>query len=336
MKDVTDGHPAPVYLITGEEGYYIDNMSDFFENKVIDPGFRDFDQTVVYGRDVTMSDVISMASRYPMMAQYQLVMVKEAQDIGVSSNVPTAKSWDSLATYLEKPSERTILVLCYRNKKFDKRTKAYQAIKKVGVIYERAKLYDSDVPTWISAYVRGSGRTITEKAASLLFEAIGNSLGKLSNELDKMFLVVKEGQSITDEIVERNVGISKDYNIFELINAIGRKDVVRCNRIANYFADNPKAGPMPVVIANIYPFLLKVMIYHQLPNKSQYAAASALGVNPYFVKDYEIAARNYSLRKLAACFGYLYDADKRSKGINNAGTVSEGEILKELIFKIIH
>ena len=336
MSDVTAGHPAPVYLITGEEGYYIDYMSDFFENKVVAPEYRDFDQSVVYGRDVTMSDVISMASRYPMMAPFQLVLVKEAQDIGVTMNASNSKSWDSLAAYLEKPCERTILVLCYRHKKIDKRTKAYQAIKKAGVVYERAKLYDSDVPTWISTYVRNNGRSITEKAASLLFEAIGNSLGKLAKELDKIFIIVKEGQSINDEVIESNVGISKDYNIFELINAIGRKDVVRCNRIVNYFADNPKVAPMPVVVANIYPFLLKVMIYHQLPSKSQYTAASALGVNPYFVKDYEIAARNYSLRKLAACFGYLYDADKRSKGINNAGTVTDGEIMKELIFKIIH
>lgn len=336
MKDVQSGKIALVYFITGEEGYYIDLLSDFFENNIVAEEFRDFDQTVVYGRDVTMADVVSMAKRYPMMSPYQLVLVKEAQDIGVATNEQMAKSLELLAEYLEKPCDRTVLVLCYRNKKLDKRSKAYLAIKKVGVFYEKAKLYDSDVPTWIATYVRNHGRTITEKSSMLLFEAIGNSLGKLSNELDKMFIIVKEGGCITDDVVERNVGISKDYNIFELNNAIGRKDVVRCNKIVNYFADNPKVAPMPLVIGNLYSFLLKIMIYHQLPDKSQFAAASALGVNPYFVKDYETASRNYTLQKLAACIGYLYEADKRSKGIQNTGTVSDGEILKELVFKIIH
>jgi len=337
MADVTAGHPAPVYLLTGEESYYIDQLSDFFENNVVPVEFRDFDQTVVYGRDVTMVNVVSMANRYPMMSPYQLVMVKEAQDIGVAANGSESdKSWDRLVSYLEKPSDKTILVLCYRNKKLDKRSKAYQAIKKAGVCYERAKLYDSDVPTWISKYVRSNNRTITEKAAMMLFEAVGNALGKLSNELDKMFLIVKEGQGIDDKVVERNVGISKDYNIFELQNAIGRKDVVRCNKIVNYFADNPKAGPMPVIVANLYSYLLKVMMYHQLLDKSPSAAATVLGVNPYFVKDYAMVARNYSLPKLAACIGYVYDADKRSKGIHNSGTVADSEILRELVFKIIH
>ena len=337
MADVKAGNVAPVYFITGEEGYYIDQLSDFFENDVVAPEYRDFDQTVVYGRDVTMSEIILMAKRFPMMADFQLVMVKEAQDIGVKENSKgQEKTWDLLATYLENPSDRTILVLCYRNKKLDKRTKAYLAIKKAGVFYERGKLRDDDVPTWISTFVRSHGRSITEKASLLLFEAMGNSLSKISNELEKIFIIVKEGQSIDDTAIERNVGISKDYNVFELQKAIGRRDVVKCNKIINYFSDNPKACPMPVLVANLYTYIVKIMIYHQLADKSQYAAASAIGVNPYFVKDYVAAARNFTLPKLAACIGYLHDADLRSKGVHNSGAVSDGELMKELVFKIIH
>ena len=329
MSDVRAGIIAPVYLLSGEEGYYIDLLSDFFENNIVEKDFRDFDQAVMYGRDVHMTDVVGSATQFPMMSQYRLVLVKEAQDIAL-------KEWDVLAAYLEKPAERSVLVLCYRKEKLDGRIKAYNAIKKAGVVYQRNKLYDSEVPTWIGSYLRQHNRMITEKASLLLFEALGNNLSKLSNELQKLFVSVKEGETITDADIERNVGINKDYNIFELQNAIGRKDIVRCTKIVNYFADNPKASPMPVVVANLYSYFIKVMVYHQLTDKSQYAAASALGVNPYFVKDYEIAARNYTLPKLAACIGYLHEADVRSKGVRNTGTVTDGELLKELVFKIIH
>lgn len=329
MADVTAGKMAPVYLLMGEEGYYIDMLSDFFENNVVPEENRDFDQAVMYGKDVHMTDVVGSASQFPMMSEHRLVLVKEAQDIAL-------KEWDVLATYLEKATERTVLVLCYRKDKLDGRIKAASAIKKAGVIYQRNRLYDNEVPTWILNYVKQNGRTITEKAALLMSEALGNNLSKISNELKKLFVTVKEGEAITDAEIERNVGVSKDYNIFELQNAIGRKDVVRCTKIVNYFADNPKAAPMPVVVANLYEFLLKVMIYHQLTDKSQYAAASAMGVNAYFVKDYERASRNYTLPKLAACIGYLHEADVRSKGVRNTGTVTDGELLKELVFKIIH
>lgn len=329
MADVKAGKVAPIYLLTGEENYYIDILSDFFEENIVEPDFRDFDQNVLYGRDTDMRTVIGYAKQFPMMSERKLVLVKEAQNIDI-------REWDLLASYLENPAERSVLVLCYRNKKLDKRTKVYTAIKKAGVCFERGKLYDSDIPTWIADYVGKNNRAITEKAAFLLFEAIGNDLSKLSNELQKLFILTREHETITDSEIERNVGINKDYNIFELQNAISRKDVVRCNKIVNYFSDNPKAGPIPMVVANLYPYFIKVMKYHQLDDKSQFKAAAALGVPPYFVKDYEAAARNYTLGKLAICIKYLYDADKKSKGIDNNGTITDGEILKELIFKILH
>lgn len=331
LQDLQAGCFKPIYFLTGEENYFIDLISDYMETHIVDESFRDFDQTVVYGRDVDMATVISLAKRYPMMSPIQLVMVKEAQDLGGTHG---KEGWDLLASYLQQPSERTILVFCYRYKKFDKRTKVAQAIASTGVFFEHARLYDSQVPMWIASYVNEAGYRITERAAVLVQEALGNDLGKIANELSKVFVSVGKGATINESTVERYIGISKDYNVFELQSAIGRRDVVKCNRIVNHFAANPKTNPIQMVLPQLYSYLLKVMIYLQLPDKSD--APAALKVSPFFVKDYEVAASNYTLGKLALCIGYLHDADLRSKGFHNAGTVTDGELLKELVFKIIH
>lgn len=317
----------PVYLLTGEENYYIDIVSDYFENNVVPEEFRDFDQTIVYGRDVTMSTVIAYAKQFPMMSPIKLVLVKEAQEIN-------AKEWEALVTYLEHPLQQTLLVFCYRHKKLDKRLKAYKAINDNGYICEKAKLYDSQIPDWIGTFVNQHGFTITQKGSVLIAESIGNDLGKIANELSKVFISLQPGGVINEEIIERNIGISKDYNVFELQTAIGRRDVVQCNRIVNHFAANPKDNPIQMILPNLYSYIVKLMIYLQLEDKTQ--AASALKINPFFVKDYAAAAKNYSLGKLASCIGYLNEADLRSKGIRNAGTTTDGELLKELVFKIIH
>lgn len=326
ISDLQAGKFAPVYLLTGEENYYIDLVSDYFEKNVVSADFRDFDQSVVYGRDVKMANVIDLAKRYPMMSPIQLVLVKEAQDID--------KDWDLLADYLEAPQKQTILVFCYRHKKMDKRTKVYKAIEKNGVVYEKAKLYDSEVPGWISNIVAKRGYSITQTGAMMIAESLGNNLGKIVNELSKVFITLPAGTTITEEEIEKNIGISKDYNVFELQNAIGRRDVERCNRIVNYFAANPKENPIQMVLPSLYGYFIKVMLYHQEPDKQ--LAAQKMGIKPFFLKDYEAAARNYSLGKLASCIGYLYDTDLRSKGVRNNGTVTDGELMKELIFKIIH
>lgn len=317
----------PVYLLTGEEDYYIDVMSDYFEKHVVPADFADFDKTVLYGRDVDMMAVLNCAKRFPMLSPVQLVLVKEAQDL------PT-KEWESLPAYLEHPQPQTVLVFCYRHKKLDKRSKAYKAIQSSGVVYERAKMYDDALPNWIADQVRVHGFSITEKGAMLIAESIGNDLSKIVNELNKVFISLPQGGVINEDIIERNIGISKEYNVFELQTAIGRRDVVKCNRIVNHFAANPKDNPIQMILPSLYGYLLKVMMYIQEPDKSK--AASVLKVNPYFLRDYQVAASNYTLGKLAACIGYLHEADLRSKGINNNGTVTDGELLRELVFKIIH
>ncbi len=326
IEDLKAQKYAPVYLLTGEENYYIDLVSDYFENKVIADEFRDFDQTVVYGRETDMKTVVSLAKRYPMMSPVQLVLVKEAQDI--------AKDWELLADYLDHPQPQTLLVFCYRHKKMDKRTKTYKSISTKGVVYEKNKMRDYEVPDWIARIVMQQGYQITQKGAVLIAESLGNDLGKIVNELSKVYISLPKGTVINEDVIETNIGISKDYNVFELQNAIGRRDVAQCTRIVNHLAANPKEYPIQMLLPLLYGFFIKVMLFHQEPDKKK--AMAVMNVNPYFLKDYETAARNYTLGKLASCIGYLYDADLRSKGVRNNGTVTDGELLKELVFKITH
>lgn len=327
LYDIKNRQLKPVYLITGEEGYYLDMVSDYFENLVVDEASRDFDQTVVYGMDADMSTIISYARQFPILSPTKLVMVKEAQDI-------KSDRWDSLIPYLDNPQPSTVLVFVYRHKTFDKRTKVYKSIAAKGTVYEKKKLYDNEIPRWINQHVQDNGFSITENAANLISDSIGNDLDKISNELNKLYLALQKGSVITEDAIEHHIGISKTYNVFELQKAIGRRDVLRCNRIVNHFASNPKEMPIQMLLPTLYSYFIKVMIYHQTTDKSQ--AASAMGINPFFLQDYEIAANNYSLGKLATCIGYLHNTDLKSKGVNNTGATSDGELLKELIFKIIH
>lgn len=327
IADLKAGKYKPVYLLTGEENHYIDVVSDYFENEVIDVAMRDFDLSVMYGRDVDMATVVNDAKRYPMMSPVHLVLVKEAQDIDT-------RQWELLAAYLKQPSEKGVIVFCYRHKKLDKRTAAYKAIAATGVVYETPKIWDNQVPAWIKTEVAANGFDISEKATYLIAESVGNDLGKIVNELRKLYPLLRSGEVITEDLVEQQIGISKEYNIFELQKAIGRRDPVMCNRIVNHFAANPKKNPIQMMLPVLYGYFLKVMFYHQLENKSD--AARELGVAPSFVKDYATAAANYPLGRLATCIGYLYDADLRSKGVRNSGSVTDGELMKELIFKVIH
>lgn len=327
IEELRAGKYAPVYLLMGEENHYIDTVSDWMENNVVEESLRDFDQTVLYGKDTDMATVLANAKRFPMMSPVHLVLVKEAQEIDT-------RQWEQLADYLKSPLPQTMLVFCYRHKKLDKRTAAYKAIAEAGVVYETPKVYDNQVPGWIKSEVGAHGRTIGDKAVMMIAENIGTDLGKIANELGKLYPLVPQGGAITEQLVEQQIGVSKDYNVFELQAAIGRRDPVMCNRIVNYFAANPKKNPIQPVLSLLYGYFLKIMFYHQLENKSD--AAKVLGCAPMFVKDYAQAAANYSLGKLASCIGYLHEADLRSKGVGNATGDNDGEILKELVFKVIH
>lgn len=335
LNNVRAGKIASVYLFTGEENYFIDMLSDYFENNIVPEENRDFDQVVFYGRDTNMLSVIGAAQQMPMMSERRLVLVKEAQDLGGVPN-KVKDEYELLVPYLQQPNPSSVIVFCYRHKSFDKRTKVYKSIDAAGVVFDHKRLYDSEIPSMVLQLVSQAGFGISEKAANLLAAYVGNDLSKISNELNKLYISLKPGDVIGEELIERNIGISKDFNVFELQNAIGKRDVAMCTRIVNHFAANPKDNPIQMILPSLYNYFIRVMLYIQNASLPPEDLAKVVGVNKYFLRDYSTAARNYTLGKLATCIGYLYDADLRSKGVRNSGTVTEGEILKEMVFKITH
>jgi DNA polymerase-3 subunit delta len=326
LTDLKNKIYYPVYFLAGEESYFIDTISDYIEKHVLSDTEKEFNQTVIYGRDTDILSLISIAKRFPMMANYQVVIVKEAQDI---------QKIEELLPYVEQPLNSTLLVLNYKYKKIDKRKSFFKKIDKKGVLFESRKIYDNKLGAWISDYVNERGYTITPKATAMLTEFLGTELSKVVNEVNKLIINLPEKAEINDLAVERNIGISKDYNIFELQNAIGSKNVEKANRIVNYFAANPKENPLIKTIAILYGFFSKLLIYQQLKDKSKSNVASALSLNPFFVKDYQVAARNYNLKKLSAIIGYLREYDLKAKGFNNA-SATDGDLMKEMMYKILH
>jgi len=316
----------PVYFLHGEEPYYIDEISSFIEKNVLTDTEKEFNQTIIYGRDTNVQTIVSNAKRFPMMANYQVVIIKEAQYID---------KIEELDPYLDNPLDSTILVVSYKYKKIDGRKSLYKKIKKKGVLFESKKIYENQIPTWISNYLAKPGYSITPKASIMLTEFLGTSLSKIVNELGKLVINIPENAQIDDVLVEKNIGISKDFNIFELQNAIGRKDVLKANQIARYFAANPKDNPLVKTIVLLYGYFSKLLVFHQLKDKSNRNIAAELGVNPFFVKDYQMAARNYSFQKLTRIISYLRDYDLKSKGVGSV-SATDGELLKELLFKILH
>lgn len=318
---------APIYLLMGEEAYYIDQISDFIQNNILDEGQQEFDLTVFYGKDTEMTTIINAAKRYPMMSPYQIVIVKEAQLI---------KDWEPLQYYVNNPSKSTILVFGYKYGTPDKRKKWILDISKNGVVFESQKLRDYEMSAWINHYAKSKNVTVDEKAMVMLTEFLGTDLSKMANELDKLLLTKPANTNrITPEHVEKNIGISKDFNIFELQAALINKDVLKANRIIRYFADNKKNNPMIVVLAQLFGFFSSLMMYHYLPDKSQSVVASELKINPYFVKDYEKASKSFGAWKTMNIISWIRETDARGKGIES-NNIDEADLMKELIYKILH
>ncbi|MDA9555681.1 DNA polymerase III subunit delta [Pelobium sp.] len=328
IKDIKARKLKPIYLLHGEESYYIDLLSDYLEQNVLSEAEKGFNQTIFYGKDTEVMTVLSAAKRYPMMSDYQLVLVKEAQELKLD------KAAEQFQAYCEQPLQSTILVLCHKYGKFDKRKKVYKIIEKNGLVFESASIYDNKVPAWIEDFVRSKGYRINPKASALMAEYLGNDLSKVANELEKLMLNVPASQEIGPKEIQDNIGISKEYNVFELQNALARRDVFKANQIINYFEANPKANPMVLVMGNLAAYFTKILKYHYVTDKSQ--LAKELGVNPFFVKDYDLAARNYNLAKTFEVISLLRAYDLKSKGVDSTGNTEHGELMKELIFKIIH
>ncbi len=326
VSEIKKGNIKPIYFLMGEEPYYIDKISDFIEENVLDEAEKGFNQQIMYGRDVSVEDIVSSAKRYPMMAERQVIIVKEAQDL--SRNI------EKLLSYAENPQPTTVLVLNYKYKKLDKRKKLHKAIAKTGFIYESKKMYENQVSDWIRRVLSGKKYQIEPKASQMLVEFLGTDLSKISNELDKLMLILPKETIIDDTHIEDNIGISKDFNNFELRKAVGEKDVLKANRIINYFAENPKNNPLVMTISLLNSFFTQLLSFHGLKDKSKNSVAKSIGVNPYFVDEYFLAGRNYPMRKVAQVIAILRDADLKSKGVG--ASQSQKDILKELLFRVLH
>jgi DNA polymerase-3 subunit delta len=327
LKDLKNKVYHPVYFLTGEETYYIDLISDYIEDNVLDEAEKDFNQSVLYGKESDLMTIISEAKRYPMMANHNVVIIKEAQHL--------SKEIDKLEAYLENPTPTTILVFCYKYKKIDGRKKFGKELKKKAVFLETKKLYDNQVSDWITTYLKKKNYTITPQAALLISEFLGTDLSKVVNELEKLTINVPEGNEITPDTVEKNIGISKDFNNFELNKALSSKDVLKANKIIYHFSKNEKDHPLVVTIGLMYSFFTNILKFHYTKDKSRNNVASILRISPYFVGEYEAAARKYDIKKSVKIIEYLRDYDLKSKGVNNASS-SNSELLKELVFKILH
>ena len=328
ISDIKKGNIKPIYFLMGEEPYFIDKISNYIEKNLLSDDEKGFNQMVIYGRDSSIDEIVSNAKRFPMMAERQVVIVKEAQDL--------SRTIENLIAYVENPQPTTVLVFNYKYKKLDARKKLAKALKKTGnVLFDAKKLYENKIGDWIRKYLSSKKYNIEPKAVMMLVEFLGTDLSKISNELDKLMIVLSNEKVISPLDIETNIGISKDYNNFELRKAISEKRIVKANAIINYFKHNERANPVVVTIALLNDLFTKLLLFHGLNDKSQNNVARKLGVNPFFVREYYDAAKNYPMRKVSQIISMLHIADMKSKGVG-ASLMAKDDILKELLFKIMH
>ena len=329
MQDLKSRRFAPVYMLMGDEAYYIDLISDYIADHVLSPEERDFNQTICFGSDVTAVQVADMARRYPMMAEYQVIIVKEAQNV---------RSLEALEKYLKNPVKSTILVWCHKNGKIDVRKKAIGLAQAVGIVFESKKLRDYQLPDFIQDYLKKKNVSIDPKACQIIADHIGTDLSRLASELDKVLISLPEDHlRVTPEVVEREIGVSKDFNAFELRNAIIQKDSFKANQIVKYFDSNPKAGSLYSFLPLLFSYFQNLMIVHYASRRnSEQDIAGALDLrNTWGVRDYMIGLKNYSARKTMDIISKLRDIDGKSKGLDNPNT-GVGDLMKELVFFILH
>ncbi len=328
LADIKKGNLKPIYFLMGEEAYFIDKISDYIEKNVLSEDEKGFNQMVLYGRDVAVEEIISNAKRFPMMAEKQVIIVKEAQDL--------SRTIEKLISYVENPQPTTVLVINYKYKKLDARKKLAKTIKKKGfVLFESKKMYENQIGDFIRKNLSSKDYKIEPKAVMMLVEFLGTDLSKINNELNKLMIVLSNETVISPQDIETNIGISKDYNNFELRKAISKKQIVKANKIINYFKENERANPLVVTISLLNDLFTKLLLLHGLSDKSQNNVARKLGVNPFFVTEYFDASKNYPMRKVSQIISMLHEADMKSKGVG-ASLYAKDDILKELLFKIMH
>jgi DNA polymerase III subunit delta len=325
INDIKSGNIKPIYFLMGEEPYYIDKLTEFIEQTILTEDEKGFNQMVLYGHETTIEDIVSNAKRYPMMAEHQVIIVKEAQELH--------KSIDKLDSYAENPQSSTVLVFAYKYKTLDKRKKLVKTIAKNGLLYESKKLYENQVGDWIKRILQGRHYGIEPKAVMMLVAFLGNDLSRIANELKKIEIILPQGTVITPQHIEDNIGFSKDFNVFEFRNAIGERNELKAYKIADYFAQNQKENPLFLTLGSVFSFFSALLQYHGLKDKSAGNIARELKINPYFVKDYVLAAQNYPMKKVSAIIAVLRDIDVKSKGIGANG-LPQSDLLKEMLVKI--
>ncbi len=326
MTDLRAKRYKPIYLLEGEEPYYIDLITDYIIKNVLTEAEKSFNLTLLYGKDVDIATVDNIARRFPMMCKYQVVIVKEAQNL---------KKIEDIGYYAQKPLDSTILVFSHKHKTVDKRKKFIKDIEKNGVYFESKKLYENQVPDWIYNYLKDCKREIDPIATKMLTDFLGTELGKIANELDKLIISIQENKKITPQIIEENIGISKDYNNFELNIALTNKDILKANRIIDYFGKNQKENNIIVTITSLFYFFVKVLAAHCVASNDPKTVAAEIKVNPYFVKDYITATKKYNKTKTIEIISILREYDLKSKGVDNV-SAEASSLLKELIYKILH
>ena len=327
-KDIKNGKFAPVYLLMGEEDYYIDRISDYIVEKALDENEKEFNLTIMYGLDTDMASVVNNAKRYPMMSEHQVVVVKEAQNL---------RLWEELSFYMQKPLTSTILVFCYKHGTLDRRKKIVAEIEKNGVVFESKKLKENLLPGFITAYMKRRKMEIDDTAAQLMAEFVGNDLNRLAGELDKLIITMpKDRNRITPVEIERNIGISKDYNNFELKNALITKDTLKANKIVKYFSDNPKSNPLQPTLALLFNYFSNLMVAYYAPERTENGVAAYLGLkSPWLAKEYIAGMKAYTGVKVMNIITQIRLCDARSKGIGNV-SLSPGGLLRELVYFILH
>ncbi|MGB0863269.1 MAG: DNA polymerase III subunit delta [Saprospiraceae bacterium] len=326
IKDLKSKKYNPIYFLHGEESYFIDEIANYIEKNVLTETEKSFNQTVLYGKEANYNAVVDTARRFPIMAERQVLIIKEAKEM---------RDLPKLERYVANPAPTTILVICHKHKKLDQRSKIAKVLKKNAVIFESKKLYDNQMADWINSYLRNHQYTIKPDATLLIVEYLGTDLSKVVNELDKLMLNIPKGTMISMEQVQKNIGISKDYNIFELQNALGKRDIVKTQRIVSYFIANARKNPLVQVISSLYGFFSKIYIFHSAGSISDNEMAKKLGTRTFFLKDYRIAAKNFNRAKTEKAINILREYDLKSKGVNRDST-PDTELLREMVFKILH
>jgi len=326
LKEIRNKKFEKIYFLHGEEPYFIDVLTKAIQDNALEESERDFNQSILYGKDAEVLSLISELKSYPMMAERRLVILKEAQYF---------KAIEQLESYLENPANSTIFVICYKYKTFDARKKTLKNALKNGVVFKSEKVKEYQLAEWIQQYIKTTGYELTSKACMLLIESLGNDLGRIVKELEKLAVLIEKGTIINENHIEENIGISKDYNVFELTNAVAIKDNLKALKIVDYFEHNPKAADLVFVISNLFKFFSQIMRIHFLPNKSREAVARALGVHPFVAGELTNAKNKYDPRKIAANIALIHEYDLKSKGVGNT-SATQGELMREMVYQLIH